>query len=203
MPSSGGGTGTPVTTTARTGMINLILRLRGMTEAAVADYSVDGVSYWTDGQLQDILDQYRTTLETVPLTSIYELSGGTTIFKDYPIDYGDLEESGSGVPYWSLTDSTSTEVTASYTVDYIKGRIRFASTTNGVVYFLKARSYDLSRAAAQVWREKMSHTASLYDFRAENQQFVRSQWFEHCKAMVDYYENRSGITMIPLTRSDL
>src|SRR5689334_5392250 len=113
---------------ARTGMANLILRLRALTETATSDYSVSGTSYWTDNQLQDILDANRVDLEWVEPTPLPEFLAGATIWRDYDIGYGNLEEVASAAPYWSLVDNTLTEVSSSdYEVDYIAGRIRFDS----------------------------------------------------------------------------
>ena len=194
----------------RTGMGNLLLQLRGMCDVSATDYLVNGVQFWTDQQLQDILDSYVTPLEQIDdspfqLQPIAEYAGGATIFKDYPIGWGNLEEQISGSPYWVLVDSTGLEVSNTlYDADYIIGNVRFKSNTNGAIYFLShARSYAMERAAAEVWRQKMGHTARMVDFRSDGQSFTRSQWFANCKGMMDFYQRQGGVSTTRLTRSDL
>ena len=208
MPSSGSGTGTPASSSgARSGMLNLILRLRGMTETTDADYDLGDETYWSDLHLQDILDLYREDISLHELYGVREYSGSESIWKDYPIGAQNLEDASSNagnVVAWSLVDSAGDEVSSSdYTVDYVTGLIRFDADTSGVVYYLRARTYSLNRAAADVWRRKMAHTASLYNFSTEGQSFQRAAWFEHCREMVAFYEGQGGMSVSSFYRSDL
>lgn len=189
---------------ARAGMTALILRLRGMTETGATDYTVNSAQWWTDDQLQDILDQHVTRIEQLALSPIPEVAAGATVFKDYPIGYGNLEDNTSDAGHFFLSDSTGTEVAdGGYTGDWVGGVLRFTADTTGVVYYLKARSYNLNLAAAAVWRMKMSHAASGYDFTTEGQSFSRSQMFEHARAMAEHYSRQGGTQTVELFRSDL
>ena len=40
----------------RTGMTNLVARVRALTGAGTAEYTAGSVTYWTDDHLQTILD---------------------------------------------------------------------------------------------------------------------------------------------------
>jgi hypothetical protein len=185
-------------------MTHLIARLRAMTETAAADYSVDGLSYWSDDQLQDVLD---ARVERIDLRLVYptpERISGLIEWRDYPVGERDLEEPDSGLPYWSLTDSAGAEVAPGlYALDALAGVVRFAADQHGALYFVRARAYPLARAAADVWRMKMAHAASLYDFRAEDQQFSRAQWFDHCRQMAEMYAGQAGPSFVPIRREDL
>ena len=189
---------------ARAGMTHLIARLRAMTETAAGDYAVDGLSYWSDDQLQDALDAQVGRIDLRLIEPLPEAVAGRTEWHDYPLGAGDLEEPDSGAPYWSLTDSAGQEVpTEGYTLDALSGVVRFPVDQAGAIYFVKARAYDLARAAAVVWRMKMAHAASLYDFRAEDQQFSRGQWFDHCRQMAELYTRQSAPRFVALRREDL
>ncbi len=48
------------TTTARSGMSDIITELRLRASAEANEYSIAGAQYWTDAQLQTILDNNRT-----------------------------------------------------------------------------------------------------------------------------------------------
>lgn len=189
---------------ARTGMANLILRLRSMTKTAAADYTVNSVAYWTDDQLEDVLDECVTRIEQKELTAIAEYAAGETVFLDYPIGYKDLEENTSDAAYWTLVDSTGTAVAdGDYEVDYIGGVIRFDADTAGAVYFLKARSYDLNSAAAKVWRRKAAHFSDRFNWQSDGQSFSREKLYTQAVEMAEQFEGAAGIVEIKMFRGDL
>lgn len=188
----------------RAGMANLILELRSMVNAGTADYSVSGVSYWTDQQLQDRLDRFRVDLNRAPLRYDSEYVGGTAYYHDYYAPLGNLEEAGSGTIHWQVEDGDGNAAgTATYAADYIAGLIRFTNDQGGSAYYLRGRSYNLKRAASSIWREKAGSVAAYYSFSADGQSFSRSHWFEHCLSMADNYEADSGIQTTRLIRNDL
>jgi hypothetical protein len=190
---------------ARTGMANLILRLRGMTNAGTADYTVNSVNYWTDDHLQDRLDMFRLDLNRVPLTAETEYSGGTAQYFDYYAPTGDFEE-------YTADDSTIFQVedgdgdaqgTSLWTADYLRGVVRFAADQGGTAYYLRARSYNLNRAAAAVWRMKAAHYAERFDVSTDNHRLSRSQLIKQCLDMAALYDNQSGIATVTMVRTDL
>jgi hypothetical protein len=187
-------------------MVNLILRLRGMTETGSSDYTLGSVTYWTDNHLQDVLDLYRTDLERVPLRSAPEYVGGATVYYDYYTPEGseNFEESGTGVEAWAVRDGDGVLIaTADYTVNYLNGHIRFDTDQAGQARYLRARFYDLSRAAAHVWRQKAAHVASKFDLSTDNHSLTRSQLIKHYLEMAGYYDRQAGPTHGTLVRSDL
>jgi len=188
----------------RAGMNNLIARLRALAAVGTSDYSIGNVSYWSSRQLQDRLDGARTDMPRVPLTAEPEYSGGSVLYHDYCAPLGDLEEASSGSVYWSVQDSNGNEAdTDDYTVDYIAGRIRFASDQGGTAYYLRARSYHLKRAAAGIWREKAGQAAAYYSFSADGQSFSRSDWFDHCMKMANEMDGSAGMQFSRISRVDL
>lgn len=191
--------------TARSGMANLIVRLRGMTEAGTADYTLAGQGYWSDDQLQAILDSNRSQLTRWPLEAGYEFVGeGTPEYHDYLIGQKDLEEAASGTPIWRLEDGTGAAIgTADYSVNYDAGHIRFIADTRGVTYYLTARTYNLRAAAAEIWQRKAGHAAKGYDFSADGAKYDRSQIYEHCLKMAEQYRDTAGIKVSRLFRSDV
>lgn len=190
---------------ARSGMTTLIRRLRGMTSAGTADATIGTVVWWSDDHLQEVLDLYRQELVDTPLTPRGEYdTWGTLRYYDYTTRYGDLEEAASGSVYWTVNTAEGTAWgTASYTVDYAVGLIRFSADTAGSAYYLRARSYNLNRAAADVWRQKAANAAAFYSFSTDSQSFSRSQWFDHCMTMADRFERRSGVKSSEMIRTDL
>lgn len=193
---------------ARDGMANLITRLRSMTNAGTADYILAGGTFWTDNQLQDRLDEFRADIVNRSLVSRPEFSPsgshGSYLYLDYPIYYGDLEEAASGTAAWNVQDNTGASIgTANYSVDYIRGMIRFAADQVGSIRFLRARSYNLAKSAAAVWREKASYVSPFYSFSAEGQTFTRDQWFAHCMEMAEKFDGEAGVIASSFVRTDL
>ena len=193
---------------ARTGLADLITELRGMTEAGTADYTIASTAYWSDNQLQNVLDMYRTDIIWEQL-SMYpvQLSGGSSGYYDYRSSYGFLEATTGGSAILYLQDGTGATVgSASYTPDYRRGQFQFTANQAGSVYYLTGRSYDLYAAAADVWRKKAAHYApSAFNFSTDNHSVSRSQIYEHCKEMAVFYEGQGGsaIESIPMFRGDM
>lgn len=188
----------------RSGMTNLIARLRGMTNAGTADWTLGSEAYWSDEHLQDVLDARRVDLNRAPLTADPEYVSGTTLWHDYYAPVGNFEEAASGSQYWRVENSSGVAAgTASYTVDYAAGHIRFAADQGGTAYYLRARSYSMALAAADVWRRKAAHYAERYDVQTDNHRLSRSQVIAHCLKMAAEYEAKAGIQSVQIVRGDL
>jgi len=190
--------------TVRVGMENLIIRLRSMTEASESDYTLAGVTYWTGEQLQSVLDRHRRDLIRVPLRSTYESIASESEYHNYYLDdYTDIEEAGSGTPTWLVEDGNGDAVgTANYTVNYDAGHFRFTTDTEGAAYYLTTRSFNMNRAAVEVWQKKASHVAKAYDFKADGAEYDRSQLYKHAMQMAAHYRSLSGLTISRMFRSD-
>jgi hypothetical protein len=192
--------------TARSGMSNLIARLRSMTDAGVGQYSLvqsgGAALYWTDEQLQDRLDAHRVDLNRWILHPAPEVITGDTY--DYYIGRGCLEEAASGESHWAVIDGHgNTADEEDYSVDYIGGVIRFNTDQAARLYYLRARAYQMERAAAAVWREKAAHYASAYDLHADDQTFSRSQRHSQALEQATYWERLAGGRSVRIQRGDV
>lgn len=195
---------------ARNGMAYLITELRGLAEAGTADYSLGASTYWSDDQLQNILDQHRTDVQYQSLrvfaTQIIG-GGGSVAYQDYRSDYDWFEETTGGTAILYLQDSTSALAgTANYTADYRRGQFQFNTDQRGTVYYVTGRSYDVNAAAADVWTRKAAHYApSSFDFSTDNHSVSRSQVYAHCKEMASHFQGISGnsIQTISMYRGDM
>ena len=193
---------------ARTGMSDILTELRILSEAGTADYSLAGDTYWSDNQLQNILDQYRTDVVYEQLTSYpVTVAGGSLSWLDYRSSYDWLEATTGGTAILYIQDGAGTTIgTSTYTPDYIRGQFQFGSDQQGSTYYLTARSYDLSSAAAAVWRRKAAHYApTSFDFSTDNHSIKRSMVYQHCLEMAEYFEGKGAesIQSITMFRSDL
>lgn len=165
----------------RTGMQNLVNRVRALTNAGTAEYTAGSVVYWTDNHIQDILDSNAQYLIDLPLTwRPQSIGGGTTTYIIAEVPYRDFEELSSGTTRWIVRSGPGAEIgTTTYTPDYRAGRIAFTSDQGGSAYYLTAYTYDVFGAAADLWLERMANFNDWYQFSADNQTFSRQQAWEH------------------------
>jgi hypothetical protein len=173
-----------------------------MTEAGTIDYAVAGVSYWTDDQLQRVLDNHRLDLKWYEMTAIEE---ATSQYFDYSIGYGNLEATTGGTAIFIVQDANGNAVTSpTYTVDYQRGVVTFDTDTEGIYYWVTGRSYDLDAAAADVWRKKQSHYARAVDFSTDGHNISRSQLYDHAKEMTSHFQMQGsgGFGSMDMIRSD-
>jgi hypothetical protein len=185
-------------------MANLITRLRAMTNTGTAEYTVGTVTYWDDSQLQDHLDAHRTDIDGLVLKSASETVDGATIYRDYYAPFQDFEEASTGSEAWAVLDASGSEIsTDDYVVNYVNGHIRFNVNTGNATRTLRGRSYDMNRAAAQVWRQKAAHVADRFDVKTDNHSLSRSQLMKNYLEMARQYEADAGVQVVPMRRSDL
>ena len=195
-------------TAARVGMSDLVTELRGMTEAGAGDYTIAGTPYWSDLQIQNVLDTNRTDVvfEQLQPLPTYGTTNGTLIYKTYKSGNGYYEATTGGTEIFYVQDGTGAIAgTSLWTADYRRGQITFSADTSGTTYYLTGRSYDLEAAAAEVWRRKASHYANSFDFSTDNHSISRSQVYKHCLEMAEYYESKSAsaVETVQMFRSDM
>lgn len=192
---------------ARAGMTDVIAELRGMADAAADEYTVAGITYWSDDQLQDILDECRHDYYSQPLYAATENVGGTTVYRSYYLPAaGPIERLDSGDEAWLLQDADGVEAgTADYTAHYAAGYIRFGSDQVGKSWALTYRAYDMHKAAAQVWERKAAHVASRFDLVTDNHNLKRSQLREGYLQMASWHRGQSGASTrhVRIARADL
>lgn len=186
---------------ARTGMANTIARLRGLAQVGTADYTVASVAYWSDDQLQVVLDQNRTDVFSEALESVPTMDGsGTAKYFDYYCTPAEYEE---GTAQFQVTDSRGNAVTSNATINYQAGHISFGTVNQmGTAYYLTARRYDLNAAAADVWRSKAANVAAYYDFNADGHSMSRSQMKKQFIEMANEFAMQAQPVQVRMRRSD-
>lgn len=192
---------------ARDGMSTLISDLRTRIAAGTADYSIAGTAYWTDEQLQEVLDEHRTDYRQVELRPVAEYVSNDHLYHDYliPQSLGRFfEQASGGTAVWRVYDETgATQGTANYTVNYRAGIIRFTADQNGETRYLDVRTFAMEMVAADVWRRKAAHAAGAVDWATDNHKVSGSQEMQHCLEMAAYYESQSGMQVVKMHRSDV
>lgn len=185
---------------ARTGMTDLIRKVRQMGNAGSADFTIAGVSYWSDDQLQELLDDNRLDVVFEELTEIPEYDGsGNTVYYEYRSRFGNFE---SGTVF-AVKDSLGAAVgTALWTADYQRGIVTFISDTGGDSAYLDGASYDIEGAAADLWEQKAAQYGESFDWSSDNHSIRRGQVVQNALKMAEIHRRRARIMPGVLTRSD-
>ena len=189
---------------SRTTLSDIIQTVQGMTDATYGQYTMGTVNYWDSDQVQKVLDRHRHDIYREDLAVIADYVGGSVQYLEYQSRYGNFESTNGGTAVFFIEDGLGDNVgTASYSVDYPRGRVTFTTNTQGTAYYLTGRSYDLNATAAEIWRHKASHYAVAIDVSLDGNSMKRSQLMQHCLTMADYYDQRGGPMVSTLYRSDI
>jgi len=195
--------------TLRDGMADLITRLRSMGDAGTADYTLGSETYWTDDQLQDVLDGHRDDIRRERLMMAPEVAAGNvTEYREFVWrGGGDVEGAASGSEAWLVQDSTGTSYgtagTPAYTPNYRASRLRFDADLGGTALFLSYRVFDLERAATEVWEQKAAHVSSRYDIATDNHKLSRSQLRRGYLEMAALHRRRAKVHISRRVRDDV
>lgn len=187
---------------ARTSMNTLIGRLRGFTSAGANELTINGVAYFSDDQLQTVLESYSTYHNRVPLYPIGEYTSGVMIYIRYPLPYYLIWAEGAGTgSAWRLVDGNGDDAPA-HTFVMESRQVLFDAPTDGRTYYLSAMVYDLHAAAADVWRQKLAHASQRVSFSVDGQSVSASDYHAHCGRMVAYYDGLAGAKLVTRIRTD-
>jgi hypothetical protein len=189
-------------------MSDIIAELRLMANAGTADITIGSTTYWSDDQLQYVLDRNRMDVHQELLHYAERYVGaGEVEYYEYYSAYEWFEQTDGGTLIFVIEDAVGTDVgTALYTADYQAGRVTFVSDTGGADYYLTGRIYDLNGAAADVWRRKMTQVAassSGFDWSTDNMSMKRSQTVNQAREMVNLFDGMRWPKTAVLTRGDI
>lgn len=174
--------------TARSGMSTLITDLRGMTDVGTAEFTAGGVVWFTDDQLEDVLDRHVVHYTRHLLPAMPEDIGGTAIYKRYQLPTSNLEGTASGTAVWRLENSAGSAFAyADFEIDHPLAIITMDSDQQGSALYLTARGFGLSAAAAEVWSRKGDFYANRFDVRTDNHDLKRSQLVKAARDAAAHY----------------
>lgn len=175
--------------TARTSMQALVTRFRSVTSAA-RDDEFNGITYWSDDQLELELDQYRVSVWAASLLPIPRQVDGSTVYLQFAFK----------VPrgYWlenafSVRDTAGNLLTTPvYTVEIndLGGLVTFASDVGSVSLTIDYTAYDWNASAASVWEQKAAHRFDYIDVKTADHRFDASAEYRHCVERAKWHAAR-------------
>lgn len=183
----------------------LIQDVRSRAELGSADYTVNGVTYWTDDQIQAQLDQRRRDVYREPLQEQTVIdTGGTARWYDFYFRSEFVEERTDGTAIFRVEDSTGQiRGTADYNVNYGAQHIQFTADQRGTALYITYRSYDVDAVAADIWRKKAAHVADRFDIETDNHNLKRSQLRTSYLGMAEFYTKKGKPAFSRMKRVDV
>jgi hypothetical protein len=129
-------------------MATLIAQVRQMTGAGTAEYQVGAVTYFTDDQVQDLLDACRGELWQQPLTAEETWQpGGTTETTRFRLSLAPVESGAN----FSVVDRLGNVISSGdYTLDPVQGLVTFATEPASTDLYVRAVAFDVYAAAANL-----------------------------------------------------
>lgn len=173
---------------ARAGMTSLITDLRGMAAVGTADFTAGTSTWFSDDQLEDILDRHAIHYTRQRLEALPENIGGTTVYYRYALPTPNLEGTASGTAVFRLENSAGSAFAYdAFSIDHNLQMITMDDNQAGSALYLTARGYGLNAAAAEIWSRKAAYYADRYDVQTDNHRLTRSQLIANAFAMKKHY----------------
>ena len=176
-------------------MQTLIDTVRGFANAAPDEWEVTSgssiVTYWSDEEIQRVLDRHKTEYIHADMMAVPSYSGGSVVYTQYKLGATNVE---SGTAVFKVEDVSGT--VSGYSVDYARGVVSFTADQAGKSFWWSGFAYDLDAAAADIWRIKASRVAGMVDFSTDGHSIKRSQQARAYLDMANFYQSRSATESI-------
>lgn len=178
----------------RSGMTDLVSSFRQYVAES-------GTVIFTDNDIESLLDNNRIQIVGQPLSYNPYLVSGTTTYTNAYVNHKFLEGTASGTALVRVATNLGTIVT-NYQSDFTNGQFTFDVNTKGTAYYYYGRSYNFYKAVSDGWFRKAGYYAGNFDFRVEGRQFNKSQVYQNCLQMKDYFSSLADPTFGVIERSD-
>jgi len=152
---------------------------------------------FADQDIQDVLDESRQDVYTLPLTGVLTYASGTPQYLDYESELGGWEDGYVLKQFWTIVVTPSVS-------EPIAGHWSFTANTLPPV-FITGKLYDVYRAAADLLERRAAYWQGEngYDFSSDGQSFRRSQAATGLIKLAETYRRKQRAGVITLTRGDM
>lgn len=150
---------------------------------------------FTDDIIQDILDAGRADVKNEVMIPKPTFAGSQIQFLDYYTHLGDWEDDLVIKQYLinQVTPATS---------EPIAGHWTFSTTTLPPLY-ISGKTYDIYRAAADLFERQAAQWVLRYNVNVDGQNLQRSQAFTNLQAAAKNFRMKQRPGTLHLTRSDI
>lgn len=179
---------------ARATMASLIAEIRRVCNAGDSDSIIAGVTYWSDDQIEEILERHSRDFRRVPISALRNYIDGASTYTDYLIPISQetyrIERDGNGGGFAVRT--TNGEAPPAYTVSWGRNMIIFSADTGGDTFYIDCRAYDINNAIADVYEAKAGFVSDVVDFKSDNHDIKARQEYDGYMAKAQYYRQIGG-----------
>lgn len=162
----------------RADMQELINYLRQYGAASRSD-EFNGETYWSDEQLQEILDSHAQH-ENILLKNYTGTSWALVCPRHVQFDNAAVVVDGSNVAY-----------SGTYTYNRLFGEILFTAAPTATVLYISGLRVNMWEALADLWARKAQQRFDYVNFKAGNNKMDMSLEYAQCCQQRDYYRNRT------------
>lgn len=181
---------------ARTGVQYLVNEVRRLTGAGTNEFTVGTVTYFSDDEIERLLDRRRARLARHEVSFEYELSTdntGSAVYKNARIGYPWLEDVSTGSVDFIVTNGKgSVFSTADYTLSPEDGFLTFSTDQNGSARYVTGWVHNPHQAAMDVlvsWKAQLSMDV---DWETDNMKVKRSQKAEAVDSQIEWLKKLGG-----------
>ena len=182
----------------RTGMSDLIQTVRELSNAGSADITIGTVSYWSNDQIEDLLDVHRDDFQFQPMLVNPEQAVGSVVYKEFHTE----PYIESGTVFYLQTAGGSAVGTSLYSVDYNRGIVTFTNDTAGTAFYASGRTYDVYGASAEIWDRKAANVSSMVDWSSDNHSVKNSQLLPFYQSQANKMRGMSKQVSVTIYRGD-
>lgn len=168
---------------ARDTMTPLINHLRQKANASDSGETFNGVTYWTDDQLEAVLDEHAEIVQTPIIKVDYLNSQLYTV--QAPKTY--WFESGFTI----YKDGTKSILTDTYTFDPLSNILTFDTDVANYDYNIQGRAYRMTDAIANVWLQKAQQRENYITFKASSHRMEANQTRDFCMSMYEHWRGKA------------
>lgn len=194
----------------RAGTDYIIAEVRRITGAGTAEYNlVDQagatITYYTDEQIERILDSRRIRMARHQVLYEPELNtGGTTIYQHAKIGFAWVEDESAGGAdnNMKITDNVGSVIgTASYTFSAEDGYISFTADQTGSARYVTGWIHNPYKAAVDVLTSWLNELVKQPDFQTDNMRVWRSARAEAVRQQINDLKEMAGMAPYMETHS--
>lgn len=185
----------------RAGVDYIIAQVRRITGAGTAEYTlVDQsgatITFFTDEQIEEILDSRRMRLSRHQVVYEPELSGGSTIYQHAKIGFAWVEDETAGGSNndMKITDNQGSVIgTASYTFSAEDGYLAFGANQVGSARYITGWVHNPYKAAVDVLASWLNELVKQPDFQTDNMRVWRSNRADAIRRQIEDLKEIAGM----------
>lgn len=198
---------------ARGGITYIVDEVRRLSGAGTAEFTAGTVTFFSDDEIERLLDSRRVRMARYPVTFEYEkdyAGSGSIIYHNSFVDgFSWLEDvvTGGSADNFIVTDARGSLIgTANYTLSPEDGHLKFSADQKGSSRFVTGWLHNPYMGAMDVLTSWQTQLAQQPDWETDNMKVRRSQKSMAVARQIKWLKSLAGwapqIKTVPMERGD-